>query len=330
MSASKAAALPTILAIAIGEVELTVSITASPPPSYVRPYINGLIAGLSDNGKMIGKHYTIDYRECPVARLENYALNNLAATEVVFCMSQRVMKHVFEFMHPHPLPVPPPVTRPIVGVISDYSSYAKKPEVYGYSAKRFQTALASYNAFLATVPSLQSVYVLHDPTHDPSNSAIAQLPIDPATYSIDVSDRTKTIPYLMTAAWKDVSAYAGILVLPIDRCFGAADAINGWGISNQVPIFWPVTDRVYSVTTPGQPSAFGGYGVSQEHCGEVMGGQVASILSGVKPPIQFVDAVTFSPASTSNTDITWAASRAAASATDTSLVNPIPRGLTVL
>ena len=97
-----------------------------------------------------------------------------------------------------------------------------------------------------------------------------------------------------------------------------------------MPIFWPVTDRVYSATTPGAPSALGGYGVSQEHCGEVMGGQVAQILSPAgKANPQFVDAVVYNPATTSNTDITWAASQAAAIATNTPLVTPAPHGLTL-
>lgn len=325
MAKSKLAVPPTILAIAIGEVELTVSITVNPPPSFVRPYINGLVAGLSNNSKTIGKDYTIDYRECPVGHLQDYAFNNWQAADVIFCMSQRVMKKAFDIMHPpHPLPE----LRPIVGVISDYAGYNDpKKKIYGFSAKRFQTALACYNAFLATVPSLQSVYVLHDKNHPPSVNALAQLP--KTAIEIDVSDYNTPIPQKLTAMWQGVTGFAGVLVLPIDRCFGAADAINGWGINNQVPIFWPITDRVYSTTVPSQPSALGGYGVSQEHCGEVMGGQVASILSGAEPNPHFVDAVTYSPATTSNTDITWAASRAAASATDTLLVTPIPQGLTV-
>ena len=293
-----------------------------------------MIAGLYNNGKAIGAaaDYTIDYRECPVSHLVSYALNNLAAADVVFCMSERVMNLVWHFMHPHPIPVPPPPVKPIVGVISDHSFFDGKADVYGYSAKRSQTAVACYNAFLATVPSLQSVYVLNDPSHGPSKAALGQL-TKLIAGAIDVSNATTPIPTAITNYWKTgtVVGNPGILVLPIDRCFGAADAINLWGFNNQVPIFWPVTDRVYHTTSVGQPSALGGYGVTQEHCGEVMGGQVAQVLWGRSPPSpQFVEAVTYSPTTTAFTDITWAASQAAATAADISLVNPTPRGLTVL
>src|SRR5262249_44766521 len=154
---------------------------------------NGLIAGLYNNGKAIGADYTIDYRECPVSDLETYALNHLAAADVVFCMSERVMNHVWHFMHPHPIPNPAPPVKPIVGVISDHSFFDGKAKVYGYSAKRSQTALACYNAFRATLPTLGPVYVLHDPNHGPSKAALGQL-TGRITAAIDVSDATKTIP----------------------------------------------------------------------------------------------------------------------------------------
>src|SRR5262249_25489569 len=153
----------TILAVAVGEVELTVTISMSPPPRFVRPYIKGLIAGLSNSGRTIGGDYTIDYRECPVHRLDSYAFKNVAA-DVIFCTSARVVDHARKIKKPPP----------IVGVVSDYSKY--KEGVYGFSAKRVQTALACYNAFMATVPSLQSVYVLHDNNHGPSNGALKALP----------------------------------------------------------------------------------------------------------------------------------------------------------
>jgi hypothetical protein len=326
-----------ILAVAIGEADLTLAITASQPPNFVRTYINGLIAGLSNNGKTIGAaaDYTIDYRECPARVIDTYALNKLAAADVVFCMSERVMRIIWQFMHPHPIPVPRPPVKPIVGVISDHTFFNTKADVYGYSAHRSQTALACYSAFRATVPLLQSVYLLVDTGHRPSNAAEAQLHGAQIAGTIDVSEAKVPIGGITTAMTdyfrvNGMPANSGILVLPIDRCFGAADAINLWGYNYKVPIFWPVTDRVYSTTTPIQPSALGGYGVAQEHCGEVMGGQVAQVLWPPAPSQQFVEAVTYSPTNTTFTDITWTASQAAATAAGVSLVNPVPRGLTVL
>jgi hypothetical protein len=301
-----------IRAVAIGEVKLAVSINISPPPAYVRPYIKGLIRGLSDNGQTIGTDYIIEYRECPVDALEDYAFDNIKDANLVFCMSARVLDAAKGLKN-----VPT-----IVGVVSDYSKYGKN--IYGFSAKRVQIILACYNAFVATVPSLQSVYVLHDEDHGPSKEALKKLPKSVQTIKVDKKE--PSIPDAIAKIWTKATGYAGILVLPVDRCFGAADAINGWGLANGVPIFWPVTDWVYPTTSANAPSALGGYGVSQEHCGEVMGGQVAAILSGNPPKQQFVDALTYSPGTTSNTDITWAASQAVADAIEYKLGSP--QGLT--
>jgi hypothetical protein len=189
--------------------------------------------------------------------------------------------------------------------------------------------LACYNHFFYSVPSLKTVYVLHDKDHKPSKAALQTLPSSVKT--IDVSKNIAKIPDELTRVWnKDHPdpQRTGILVLPIDRCFGAADAINDWGISHKVPIFWPVTDWVFSTTDP-EPSAFGGYGVSQRYCGEVMGAKVATILQGGTPNPPWVPANIDDPATDQNTDIDWAVSQAAANKTGTTIVNPPPAVLDV-
>jgi hypothetical protein len=318
---SKAAALPTILAVAVGETEVTDSINAeppSPPPYLYRPYIYGLIAALKKVGQIIGTHYTIDYRECPVNDLDNYAFNNFAA-RVAFCMSARVVDHAASKA----------AIRPIVGVVSNFSSYGTG--ISGYSPQRVQTTLACYNHFFYCVPSLTTVYVLHDKDHKPSVAALGTLP--GTVKVIDVSSATPKIPAELTRVWNKDHPNAqntGILVLPVDRCFGDVDEINAWGISNKVPIFWPVTDWVFSSTDP-ETSALGGYGVPQTYCGEVMGAQVATILQGGTPNPLWVPANINDPATDpTNTDIYWAVSQAAANQTGTTLVNPAPAGLEIL
>jgi hypothetical protein len=314
----KAVALPTILAVAVGENKVTYAVNTDPPTDPVRPYIYGLIDELKKSGQIIGTHYTIDYRECPWNDLNNYAFKNFAA-QVAFCMSARVVDQAASIA----------AIRPIVGVVSDYSGYGA--DIYGYSPQRVQTTLACYNHFFYSVPSLKTVYVLHDKDHKPSNAALQMLPS--TVTIIDVSKNTPKIPAELTRVWNKDHPSAqstGILVLPVDRCFGAADAINAWGISNKVPIFWPVTDWVFATTTDTKPSALGGYGVSQSYCGEVMGAKVATILQGGTPNPPWVPANVDDPATDENTDINWAVSQAAANKTGTTLVNPAPAGLDVL
>jgi hypothetical protein len=181
------------------------------------------------------------------------------------------------------------------------------------------------------VPSLETVYVLHDKDHKPSGAALAALP--GTVKQIDVSKKTAKIPVELTRVWKKDKPdpqTTGILVLPVDRCFGAANDINGWGISNKVPIFWPATDWVSSTTTDAEPSALGGYGVPQWNCGSVMSAMVATILQGGTPNPPWVPANIDDPATDMNTDIEWEVSQAAASKTGTTLVNPAPAGLDVL
>jgi len=66
----------TILAIAVGETKTASPnyITTDPPPSGVRPYIQGLITGLSNKNYTIGNtgSYVIDYRTCPGSQLDTF------------------------------------------------------------------------------------------------------------------------------------------------------------------------------------------------------------------------------------------------------------------
>ena len=65
-----------VLAIAVGETTTTSPnyITTDPPPSGVRPYIQGLITGLKNHNYQIGNtaSYVIDYRTCPGSQLDAF------------------------------------------------------------------------------------------------------------------------------------------------------------------------------------------------------------------------------------------------------------------
>ena len=65
----------------------------------------------------------------------------------------------------------------------------------------------------------------------------------------------------------------GLLVLPADWFFAEPQHITDLARQQQLPDFWPVTDWVNSNAS----SAIGGYGVSQQRCGELLGEQIAEV-----------------------------------------------------
>jgi len=304
----------TIFAVAIGELlnppqlNPSIPINTDPPPVGVRPYIQGLITGLKHNGFTIGPgaDYVINYQQCSDGDLTKVFQAN-PNPDVVFGMSIRVVKHA------------QPIYRatPIVGVVSDHAAFART-NITGFSAKRFQSALAGYNNFLKTVPRLTAVYVLHHSGHDPSINALQTIqqayPAGPyAPQVVPVKEGLNIIAELNN---KNIPTTAGVFVLPVDRCFGEADDIIGWQNQKRVPTFWPVTDWVNS----GPSGALGGYGVPQNYCGQRMGEKVAFIWKngGAIPPFEDCKPV----------DLKWEASKNTAAALGVAL--GAPAGLTII
>jgi hypothetical protein len=304
----------TIFAVAIGEslnppnLNPPIPINTDPPPAGVRPYIQGLITGLKNNGFAIGSgaDYVISYQQCTDGELTKVFKGN-PNPDVVFCMSIRVVKHA------------QPIYRatPIVGVVSDHTAYAGT-NITGFSAKRFQSALDGYNNFLKTVQRLTAIYVLHHSGHDPSINALKSIqqayPAGPyAPHVVPVKEGLNIIAELNR---NNIPKTAGVFVLPVDRCFGEADDIISWQNQKQVPTFWPVTDWVNS----GPSGALGGYGVPQDYCGQRMGAKVAFIWKngGAIPPFE----------DCKQTDLQWIASRNTAGALQVTL--GAPAGLTII
>jgi hypothetical protein len=72
-----------------------------------------------------------------------------------------------------------------------------------------------------------------------------------------------------------------------------------------LPDFWPVTDWVRHSNNPTK-SAFGGYGVPQALCGELLADRIAFVwTNGSMPNPKFIKVDT-------NSDVVWAVSDAAA------------------
>jgi len=271
----------TILAVAVGDDDKDLLISSNPPPHEARRYIRGLINGLKDENYMIGNEYVIQYRQCKASELENLFGTYRPAPSAIFCMSKRVVDAALTQYQNKDVP--------IVGIVSEPADYAKYTNVCGYSAQRFQTALDGYRNFIATVPSLSRIYVLSEKGYPPSDNALKDIRAHfsrsdkYSPFEVDVT-QGRNIDTELTNA--DMPPGAGLYVLPIDRCFGAADKILAWAAKNSVPTFWPVTDWVKSTAWP---CALGGYGVSQEHCGYRMAGKLVHIWShkGAIPTAKF-------------------------------------------
>lgn len=284
----------TILAVAIGETDKTVRINSTAIPSGVRRYISGLISGLTARGKSIGdaSDYVIDYRECTAPRLETFVFNSTLRADCIFCMSTTVVRRADNFTKQHSLQTP------IVGIVSDYQRESFGGNVCGVSAQRSQQARQCYEHLLRTVvPGLNKAYVLHDPNYDPSKDSLRNITGGHHPDVVNVSS-----PSDIQREIGNMPQGSGLLLLPVDWFFGAAEHIIGWARAQKLLDFWPVTDWVRS--TP--PSAFGGYGAPQERCGELLAERVASVWDGTMPARLWVHV--------DSSDFVWRASEAVARA----------------
>jgi hypothetical protein len=288
----------TILAVAIGDSRKSKAINNSAPATLngVRPYIGGLINGLSKlpvpNTKpvrnyQIGTDYVIDYRECDLDQLNR----TFTSADVIFCMSTRVVRAAASYNS----------SIPIVGIVSNprHEGFLNK-NICGISGKRSQEARHCYDRLkMTTVPNLkdENVYVLHDASYGPSKDSLETIrggKHDPRVAYVSPSNIEDVI--------KDLTPGWGLLVLPVDWFFGAAPDIISWARAKGLVDFWSVTDWVQRTL----PSALGGYGVPQQRCGELLAERVAYVLpSGAIPRPEFTDVDI-------NSDVVWKASDAAA------------------
>ena len=175
----------TILAVAVGEKSTVTHIKSVSHTTGIRPYIDGLIFGLSLNGYELPTSYVIEYHHCPASKLDAFfksKVKKLAAKDVVFCMSTGVVEAASKNIKKNA----------IVGVISNHQTYTGT-NVCGYSAQRVQQAATCYNNFRLTVPGLKDVWVLHQPGYGPSKTAldISNSSIGKRPHAVDVTENTQ-------------------------------------------------------------------------------------------------------------------------------------------
>jgi hypothetical protein len=318
----------TILAVAIGKDGTYFNFQNPNDPNLAnaRQYINGLVTSLGPANMGPGPNqYVIDYYECTEGNLGTIITGN---PDLIFCMSTTVMRNAVTFAGRQATPMP------VVGVVSDprgegwtvapYTQY-----VCGVRASRFQLARQCYDYFLDTVPDLTTVYALHKADYPPSDNALTNInatlpypavPLIGDNANLDLAQVTDQTLLTNISKLNTTGAYnnTGIFVLPIDRCFGLAQQIINTAQAAYIPTFWPVTDWVNTSTS----SALGGFGISQETCGQRMGVQVSHIFNNAAVPTvptglkQFRH---FAPK-----DMTWLASSQVAQAIGITLPDDVP------
>ena len=157
-----------ILAVAVGPQQSN-QIGANGAPANVRPYVHGLIEGLGERGRQLGIDYEIDYKERSQAELAAkgsglFGAKDQTPYDVIFAMSTNVVRAAKDSGDP----------TPIVGVVSAPRDehFSRARSFTGISARRSQTAGQCFEYFLATVPTLKRVRVLHKPGYGPSDRSL--------------------------------------------------------------------------------------------------------------------------------------------------------------
>jgi len=300
---SKAAAARTILAVAIANTPASKTISDSAPASLagVRPYIKGLIQRLDIRGFEIGVHYVIDYRETLASGLGAIFPTTLPANppDAVLCMSKTVLDKVSGTAAWNSVT--------IAGIVSEPLN---QTNVCGVDGQRQQIGKDYYDKLLAALPSLAQsganrVHVLNVPGYPPSVKSLALITQGNPPVTVNPVNVVSPTDANIVAAINGINQPGALIVLPVDTFFGSAQTIINTARAKSLPDFWPVTDWVRHGNNPTK-SAFGGYGVPQVLCGELLADRIAFVwTNGGMPTPKFIKVDT-------KTDVVWAVSDAAA------------------
>jgi ABC-type uncharacterized transport system substrate-binding protein len=272
--------METILAMAVGP-RRNLIIDSTDKLADARPYVAGLVRALK---RQLGTEYVIDYRERELDQLAPgsaaEAFKSDKPIRLIFAMSTTVVVAA-ENLSPSP-----PIVWPSV---SDWMlDKIKKHNSTGVSARRSQSAGDCLLRFLATVPTLEKVHVLHKPGYLPSDRALALVQrvatakhIAVHVMSVNSADDIMGQLGTLTPREPRDPAFEGVLPMPADVFFGAARMIirevQG---HKKIPVFLPTTDLVRHQL----PSALGGFGVSQHRCGELAADFVDQVVFGDRKP----------------------------------------------
>jgi hypothetical protein len=312
-----------IVAVAIGSNIPQRIIRSQADLTGLRPYIPGLIDGLrhTNPSYVLGTDYIIDYRERTKDQLVTNpaeAFRNPAeADHVIFGMSTTVVKAAQAVTE----------SIKIIGIVSDpaQEQIINARNICSLSARRTQTADDCFDRFFDAIPTLTEVRPLHFPNYTPSVRALANVrgaagpkhvavnPVEFGSFA-ELEYQLRNLPPRNPAN----PATSGIQVLPVDLCLGAAPTIiDIVQTQKNLPAFFPITDWV----KPALPSAFGGYGIPQDACGQLLAERVDYARKNAVPfPNPPSSRHTVAP----NSAFRWVVSRAAAQALNIEVPNGVP------
>jgi hypothetical protein len=258
-------------------------------PSYARPYISGLVTwlALTSNQKTqpretdVGRYvlgtgatnnYTIEYRERPVASLAS-AFDGVSSDSghLLFCMSTSVGDAAINFMDLNSITVP-------MVVISSHFDNFEQSHVCVVSAERPQLIRPCFNRFKHRAPSGTRFHALHRQDHVPSTDALRRLGPNQVEFINPVKDNENPADVVNNITIPTGETH-GLLVLPADRFFAAADDIISRATAKGMMTFWTTSDENWPA------GANGGYGYKQEVCGRYMAERVGRVWDrGGVPP----------------------------------------------
>jgi hypothetical protein len=257
-------ALPSILAVAIGDPNNSRPIDSIPGlsfPNPCRPYVSAMVGQLMNQPtpRLLGRDYVIDYRECFEGEEKFTVTTNPA---LILCMSTPVMMAAVAVANN---------LIPVVGVTSNPGAFPGN--VCGVNAQRTNNPFATYyihfrNSLGPTPPTITLLNRTGSPVSNSCRDEILRHVTVPVA---EVNPTTADPRTAIVNAINTVPQNSGLLVLPVDVFFGFYETINTAAESRNLTVFWPAEE----FARHGQPH----FGSSQVECGQIFGVQVDFILT---------------------------------------------------
>jgi ABC-type uncharacterized transport system substrate-binding protein len=309
-----------ILALAVGDPKVSQFIDHPTKLHGVRPYISGLIDGLTGLGHQLGTDFVISYQQHWHEHImKGQAFMETSKPALIYAMSTTVMRAAGK--HSKDIPI-------VFPNCSNHKAerFVTEGRATGFSARRTQTAGDCFDRFFRSVPTLKEVLILHKPDYDISDHALELVTkaaeergVEPRTLGVtshpDLLDQLSKLPHRE----RGTPANIGVHVTPVDLLFAATPEIIEWAQRKKhLAAFFPVTDWVHEPY-----GGFGGYGVAQYKCGERTAGHVHHILWVNRPASELPEVMEATEA-----DFDWAVSGAAAAALE--IPTPVHRGARVI
>ncbi len=283
-----------ILAVAVGlnldndRCQLWQNVIGGAQNVPLRPYVTGLIEGLTALGMNPGQDFQIDYATCHPRGLGQLVKSSVGETspDAIFAMSTTAVKAAMAASKTIPI-VFPSISDPVDdGIVKSCAAPGKNAT--GIQAMRRHTADQCLELFKATVPSLRTIIGLHKPDYGPATRAYSR--VRAAAKRARVVFRAQTV-----RSHKEIvdvlskmspepgrrGPEKGVLIMPDDLALSAWPKIAKIAGERKIPNFFPVTDWVRNET----PSVFAGFGIPQRTCGEAAAVYMHKVLQGVSPKV---------------------------------------------